>query len=263
MSKTDTDIMDKIYFNKYGCAMKIIEYNSSKDVIVEFQDEFCSKVHTNMRNIRAGSVKNPYYPSVFGVGIIGNIYPTSSDENVPLKEYTTWKAMLNRCYYEKKYNNRTCYDKCTVCDEWLYYDNFYEWLHKQPNFKKLIDDGIRFDVDKDIIDKNNSIYEPNKCVVVPHYINNIFIKHKQQRGDLPIGVSADNRYKPIKYDAFLSRNGIQERIGIFNSVESAFLAYKKEKEIYIKQVAQIEFIKGNITKRCYDAMMRYKIEITD
>lgn len=101
MSKTDTDIMDKIYFNKYGCAMKIIEYNSSKDVIVEFQDEFCSKVHTNMRNIRAGSVKNPYYPSVFGVGIIGNIYPTSSDENVPLKEYTTWKAMLNRCYYEK------------------------------------------------------------------------------------------------------------------------------------------------------------------
>ena len=35
------------------------------------------------------------------------------------------------------------------------------------------------------------------------------------------------------------------------------------KENLIKQIAQIEFDKGNITKVCYDAMMKYEVEITD
>ena len=43
----------------------------------------------------------------------------------------------------------------------------------------------------------------------------------------------------------------------------AFLAYKKAKESYIKQVAKEEYDKGNITKTCYEAMINYEVEITD
>ena len=35
------------------------------------------------------------------------------------------------------------------------------------------------------------------------------------------------------------------------------------KEDLIKQVAEIEYAKGNITKQCYNAMMNYEVEITD
>ena len=43
----------------------------------------------------------------------------------------------------------------------------------------------------------------------------------------------------------------------------SFQLYKIRKENTIKQVAKEEYDKGNITKRCYDAMMKYKVEITD
>lgn len=43
----------------------------------------------------------------------------------------------------------------------------------------------------------------------------------------------------------------------------AFEAYKIYKELIIKQVAKEEFDIGNITKKCYDAMIHYEVEITD
>lgn len=39
--------------------------------------------------------------------------------------------------------------------------------------------------------------------------------------------------------------------------------HKAAKEAYIKQMAQEYYDKGEITKRAYDALMRYEVEITD
>ena len=36
-------------YNSQGCLMKIIEYNDSKNIIIEFQDEYKAKVHTSYR----------------------------------------------------------------------------------------------------------------------------------------------------------------------------------------------------------------------
>ena len=33
-------------YNNQGCLMKIVEYNKSNDIIVEFQDEHKTRVHT-------------------------------------------------------------------------------------------------------------------------------------------------------------------------------------------------------------------------
>jgi hypothetical protein len=55
----------------------------------------------------------------------------------------------------------------------------------------------------------------------------------------------------------------REYIGTYPTPEKAFYAYKQYKEKLIKQVAQIEFDNGNITKECYEAMMNYEVEITD
>ena len=246
-------------YNKQGCLMKIVEYNGFKDILVEFQDEYKTKVHTSYQAFLKGEVKNVYYPSVLNVGIIGNKYPKVENHKV-VKEYETWVHMIKRCYSEKTKNRNQAYKDTTCCNEWLNYENFYEWLHNQPNFEQWLN-GRRWDLDKDILLKGNKVYSSKTCCLVPNYINKLFTKSNLTRGDMPIGVSYSKRNK--KYDAKFSNNGHTKHLGYFGNKEDAFQTYKQAKEEYIKQVAQEEYNKGNITKQCYDAMINYEVEITD
>lgn len=58
-------------YNKQGCLMKIIEYIDNRNIVVEFQDEYKAKVKTSYGNFKLGSVRNPYHPSIYGIGITG------------------------------------------------------------------------------------------------------------------------------------------------------------------------------------------------
>ena len=245
--------------NNQNCLMKIIEYNNCHDIIVEFQDEYKSKVHTSYKAFLEGEVKNAYYPSVFNIGITGNKYITRVN-NQSTKEYAAWVHMLKRCYHNKVKEKYQTYKDVACCKEWLLFENFYEWLHNQPNFDKWLN-GNRWEVDKDILIKGNKIYSKDTCCLVPHNVNCLFTKSDANRGNLPIGVSYSKRDK--KYNAKLSNNGHTKHLGYFSDKEDAFQTYKQEKEEYIKKMAQEEYNKGNITKKCYEAMINYQIEITD
>jgi hypothetical protein len=149
----------------------------------------------------------------------------------------------------------------------LYYPNFYEWLHSQENFDKWFNEK-NWNVDKDILVKGNKVYAPEFCCLIPRHVNNLFTKTNSKRGDCPVGVYFKKQMG--KYCAQISKNTYtsdnksqQMHLGYYNTPEEAFQAYKEAKELYIKQVAQEEYDKCNITKRCYAAMMNYKVEITD
>ena len=245
--------------NNQGCLMKIIEYNNSSDIVVEFQDEYKYKVKTIYVNFKSGSIKNPYYPSIYGVGCVGRKYPRSMNcENI--KEYEAWKGILRRCYDNKVKNRQPTYNDVTCCDEWLNYEIFYEWLHSQPNFKQWLN-GRYWAVDKDIFVKKNKIYSPTMCSLVPQNVNCLFLKREAERGKYPIGVT-------YRKDGFLAScnnpfTNKREELGYYSTPEKAFYIYKNYKEKLIKQVAQIEYDKGNITKECYDTMIKYEVEIDD
>lgn len=53
------------------------------------------------------------------------------------------------------------------------------------------------------------------------------------------------------------------RIAVRDTPEEAFMAYKHEKEAYIKEIAAKYYSDGKITKRVYDSLMFYNVEITD
>ena len=240
--------------------MKIIECPKTSHIVVEFQDEYKTKAYTNYSNFLSGSIKNPYYPSVYGVGITGAKYPRSINKKMT-KEYDTWIHMLQRCYDEKKKENQPTYKDVTCCDEWLNYENFYEWLHSQDNFDKWFNEKY-WALDKDIIKKRNKVYSPDTCCLVPQNVNCLFLKREAERGKYPIGV----RYSDYGFITKCSNpfTGKNEEIGWYNTSEGAFTwGYKPYKENIIKQVAQIEFEKGNITEKCYNAMMNYIVEIDD
>lgn len=240
--------------------MRVIEYVDNRNIVVEFQDEYKARVNTSYGNFKRGIVRNPYYPTVYGVGISGNKYPIIVDGEQS-KEYSIWRSIIGRCFYEKAKNKQPTYKDVTCCDEWLLYDNFYEWLHSQPNFDKWYK-GERWAVDKDIFIKKNKVYSPEACCLVPQNINCLFLKREAERGKYPIGVSCKNRgFLASCHNPFTNK---KEELGYYSTPENAFyFGYKPYKENIIKQVAQIEYDAGNITKECYNAMMNYVVEIDD
>lgn len=251
--------------NNQGCLMKIVVYNNANDIIVEFCDKYKARVCTGYGNFKKGNVKNPYYPDVYGVGILGEKYPSKINYK-NTKEYIIWRSMLMRCFDEKYRKKQLAYEDVCCCEEWLFYENFYEWLHGQENFDKW-EDGEMFAIDKDILVKENRVYSPATCLLVPKNVNSLFIKQNRKRGELPIGVSYCKEKDYKQYRAYVSMRVLGKRfaktIGYYDTPEKAFYAYKQYKEKIIKQLAQEEYDKGNITKRCYEAMMNYKVEIDD
>ena len=253
--------------NNQGSIMKIIKYNTANDIEVEFQDKYKAVVHTSYDCFITGGVKNPYYHDVYGIGCTGTKYPTSikqGDKWVTTKEYSTWLHMLERCYLQKCKDVNPTYQNATTCEEWLNFENFYEWLHSQENYTNWA--NLKWSaLDKDIIGgKGNKLYCPDTTCLVPVDINELFVKRNKLRGDLPIGVR-DNIRGFLPYRAYCGlgtkKKGIE--LGSYSTPEEAFLVYKTFKENLIKKKAEKAYSQGKITKRCYDAMMEYQVEITD
>ena len=241
-----------------GYTMKIIEYNGRNNIWVEFQDENKSKVHTQYGNFEKGNVKNPYHPSVFGVGYYGiGKYKSRGKDKKKTNAYKYWINMLMRCYDPYTINKRLTYIDCYVCDEWLCFQNFAEWYYKnyyECNNEKMC-------LDKDILFKGNKIYSPENCIFVPHRINLLFTKSDAGRGEYPIGVSPHKASGKLVVQCNTLEK--QEHLGYFplNRPFQAFYTYKQFKEKYIKQIA--DEYKELIPKKVYDALYKYKVEIND
>lgn len=255
--------MGETNINKQGYIMKIIGYEKQSSIIVEFQDDYAARVNTSYTNFLSGHIINPYHPIVYGVGIIGNKYPSTKNKKSS-KEYYTWVNMLMRCFDERYKQQYPTYKDVTCCESWILYENFYEWLHQQDNFIPWYN-GSRWALDKDILIKGNKVYSPETCCLVPNNVNTLFVAQDKRRGGLPIGVRMTR--DKVKFQAEcnnpFSDAHSSEYIGRYDTKEEAFYAYKKRKEEIIKQIASFEYANGNITKNIYNAMIRYEIEITD
>lgn len=239
--------------NKYGSLMKVIKYIDNKNIIVQFDDGYT--VPTNWDAFVKGKVRNPYDRSINGIGYIGegNYQPSVMDKQIP--QYTTWINMLKRCYCGKFHDNYPTYKDCSVCDEWLNFQNFAEWY--DSNYYEI--EGEKMQLDKDILIKGNKVYNPETCIFVPERINKLFVKRDSSRGDLPIGVALDKRNGI--YVIHQLKNSINYNPKTTNTPEKAFLFYKENKEKYIQEMA--EKYKDKIPNKLYEAMINYQVEITD
>lgn len=186
-----------------------------------------------------------YKSAICGIGINDLMLGRESEA------YTLWRNMIVRCYDEGRLVRHPTYRGVTVCSDWL----------KLSAFKKWFDQNVvkGYSLDKDIINKGNKVYSPDNCCFVPPEINTLFTRRHLHRGPLPIGVS----FKHGKYYASISMNGKMHGLGHYDMPELAFAAYKSAKEAYIKEVATEYFSRDKITRRVYDALMRYEVEISD
>lgn len=169
--------------------------------------------------------------------------------------YRLWVNLLGRTVDPTKTKRLPTYANVTICDEWLSYSKFKEWFDNPANGYK---EG--YSLDKDILVKGNKIYSPETCCFVPQDVNVLFTKRTKSRGKYPIGVNLGTNGK---YCASLGLNSERKHLGYFDSPEEAFYAYKEAKEAHLKSVAEALFIEKKITKKVYDALISYKVEISD
>ena len=184
---------------------KILKYNNARDVEIQFLKTGYRKV-AEMKEVKTGSIKDPYSPSVYGVGVIGTKYLVSEDGR-DTKEYTLWNNMLNRCYNDTYKNKNQTYTGCEASENFKSYEYFYEWCNEQVGFGN---EG--WHLDKDLLVKGNKIYSEDTCVFLPHEINQILVKRTASRGNHLIGVYYHKRGKVFM--AQVSKNkGKQEKLG--------------------------------------------------
>lgn len=167
---------------------------------------------------------------VYGVGINDADYILKKwygSKRITCTYYQKWVDMLERCYSEKYQEKFPTYIGCKVCDEWLTFSKFKEWM--------IIQDWKNKHIDKDIIVIGNKLYSPETCCFVFEKINLLLTSSNARRGKYPQGVKIDKRSN--KYQSRLSYNGTQKHLGMFNTPEEASQVYRKAKSKLITDVA--------------------------
>lgn len=246
-----TIIIGEEFTSNKGHVAKVVEYKGYKHgVTIEYPSGEQQLI--GVQNLRLGRFYDCTLRSHSGVGFIGlGKYQTYS-QGRKTREYVHWRNMLYRCYNTD--GRFAAYKGTTVCDEWHSFQVFAEWCHSQANFA-----DNELCLDKDIINKGSTAYCAENCSFVPNDVNILFASRKSLRGDCPLGVCFDKSRG--LYHSCLNRFKVQVNLGRFQNELDAFLAYKKAKELYIQEVANM--YKELILPKTYEAMMQYKIEITD
>jgi len=176
--------------------------------------------------------------------------------------YSIWNGIYNRCYRTTESNSGACYEKATMCDQWLndkdmlaewYYANYYEC------------EGESMAVDKDLLYPGNSVYAPDKCCIIPQTINTMLSnckKHSMPKwkksSDLPLGVRYSSSMK--MYYGEIKPFGHVEviRLSYWYTPEDAFEEYKKIKQADILVMAAK--YKNKVPKHIYDALLKVEVK---
>jgi hypothetical protein len=235
--------------SKQGYKLVIKEYRSNSDCdILIFENSIIK--NATYQNFKSGLIKNPYHPSVCGVGYLGEgKYIKSISGKVSLA-YAKWSSMLSRCYTKKFISRYPTYINCSVDERWHNFQIFAEWF--EENYRE------GFELDKDILVKGNKVYSPETCCFVPAEVNTILVKNDSRRGELPIGVSKNGTKFQAHITASTSR---PTSLGTYNTVNEAFSAYKNKKEEHIKNIANKW--SSSIEEDVYKALINYQVEIYD
>lgn len=166
-------------FSSNRCGdFEIIEYRSSKDISIRFLSTGYNRIVKETAKIYSGAIRDPYFPSVYGRGYIGEGKYKSRTGNKHTLEYVKWKGMFERCYNKTYQKKRPTYKGCYVNPCWFDFQNFAKWHHENyPRGEKL------YQLDKDIIKDGNREYGPDFCKYVTRDANmeKAFAKHFELR----------------------------------------------------------------------------------
>lgn len=228
----------EVLTNREGQEAVVIKYIDSRSVRVRFKSTGSEEVF-RAYHLRMGQFKDKYFPSVCGVGYLGEA--KSSVNGRKKKSYSTWNNMLIRCYDSKRLKKSSSYMGCTVQKDWLCFEVFERW------FDENYIEG--YHLDKDIMVKGNKVYGKEYCCFVPSAINNAIIQEQATERDLPSGVN-------LLGGNYYQTSVAKRYIGIYRTPEEASNAYIQAKKQYVTELAKEYYDKRKISKGVYDALRK-------
>ena len=237
---------DKFLMKENGW-LEVINYKGSSNIHVKFLDTGY-ETRTEAVMLKRGTVKDHLKKDILGSACIGNGPAVAHIGRKATWTYRRWFNIITRCFDKEWHEKKPTYSDCTVVDKWLNFQNFAAWAKGQMGYE--LD---HWQVDKDILLPGNRQYGPDTCCFVPNEINSLF-KGRAKDSGLPLGVTK------VKggYRAQLGGGGVSESL---DTINEALLRYKYSKEVFIKQ--QANKWKSQIDPRAYEALMNYRVEITD
>lgn len=204
--------------------MKIIKYNNSRNVIIEFQDSYKIKIKVAYGDFKNGNVRNPY----------------------------------NKTIYNKKHPT---YNSVEVCKEWHNYQVFGDWFDK--NYYKIENENMQLDKDilfkgNKIYNYKTTLFVPDNINTL--FVKNNANRGDYPIG---VCYNKNDKVytSECRITSFENNKNLRNHLGRFNDPISAFNAYKIYKEQHIKDVA--DHYKSQIPIKLYDALYAYEVEITD
>lgn len=94
-------MLGQVFETNGGVDCVVIKYKSTKEVWVKFLDIHGYEVSTQLTDLKFGKVKNPYAPSIHGVGYVGVGKHKVSVASRKTKTHQVWSSMMERGYCEK------------------------------------------------------------------------------------------------------------------------------------------------------------------
>ena len=178
---------------------------------------------------------------VCGIGVNKKQRP-----GVGTRAYRVWTSILQECANP---------DTKSKIGDFKSYTKFYDWYESQ------IGSDADYRITEGLIDKKNKKFSSDKCLLVPPEISYFLRKSKKSRGKLPVGVDKQPSKGGFRYIARASFDNSRKSLGMRSTIEEAFELYKAAKESKARELA--EKYRDQIDPRAYEALLNYKVEITD
>jgi len=153
---------DRVESKKYGWFV-VVAVKSATEILCR-SEPTGYEIWKQAAHLDSGSIRDPYYPVILGVGCHGEGKYTSRSHGVM---YQKWRGMMTRCYDHVYQNKNPTYVGCTVCNDWLNFQNFAKWAESVGFIGQA---GL--ELDKDIRSKGEKLYGPETCSFVTSLENN-------------------------------------------------------------------------------------------
>ena len=220
------DIIESKYHKGLFFEILHIDRRKNNRYTIKFLDEYkyTYTLTKSAGSILNGQVRNPYSPTVFGVGYIGvGVFsPTTEDGRKHTKVYDCWKNMMMRGYSDRYKKQNPTYESVCVCKEWHNFQNFAKWYKLNYNLKVEQVIGETLHLDKDLYDSKE--YSPNTCIFIPKKMNSFMSggnKKNTYGNTLELGVRKEGNSYSARIVPFGETNAIH--LGSYKTLDEAVL----------------------------------------
>lgn len=243
-----TSLVGKRFENKQGDWCTIIEYISATKIVIEFDGYPDNLKQVAVAALKNGSFKNNYKPTIYGKGYIGDGKYQGSKKDGTHFVYGIWNNMLARNYDPYTQSKQSAYIGCSVCDEWLCFQNFADWYMNHQSY------GLGYNLDKDLLGRDNRVYSHETCTMLPPELNVMISGSTASKNGMPLGVGKIDK----GYTARLNKGKEgREYLGYYKTPEEAHKVYVEAKERYVKNKA-LEWA-NRIEWKAFVALMNWTV----